>query len=63
MSTSAERRTAFEHADAILALEGFVKTPEVALLQQTVIDGHLTFDQAVKAMIAKAKMQAESKSE
>ena len=39
MSTAAERREAFQHADAILALEGFVKTSEMARVQQTVIDG------------------------
>lgn len=61
MSTAAERREAFQHADTILALEGFVKTPEMARVQQAVIDGHLTFDQAVKAAIDHAKAKAEGK--
>lgn len=55
MSTAAERRGAFERADAIMALEGFTKTPEVAQLQEAVIAGRMTFDQAVQAAIERAK--------
>ncbi|MBY0365173.1 MAG: antitoxin VbhA family protein [Burkholderiaceae bacterium] len=55
MSTAAERRGAFERADAIMALEGFTKTPEVARLQEAVIAGKLTFDQAVQAAIERSK--------
>ncbi|MCM0608466.1 MAG: antitoxin VbhA family protein [Ideonella sp. WA131b] len=55
MSTAAERRGAFERADAIMALEGFTKTPEVAELQAAVVAGRLTFDQAVQAAIERAK--------
>ena len=55
MTTREERQHAFERADAIMALEGFTKTPEVAKLQEAVISGRTTFDQAVKAVLADAQ--------
>ena len=58
-TTTDERRRAFERADAIMALEGFEKTPEAARLQEAVIAGRMTFDQAVKAAIDEAKRHAD----
>lgn len=59
-STPAERRQAFAEADAIMALEGFQKTPEMARLQEDVIQGRVTFDQAVQAAVAQAKAKGKS---
>lgn len=61
-NTPAERRQAFVEADAIMALEGFQKTPAMAKVQEDVIQGRVTFDQAVQAAIAHAKTKAEGKS-
>jgi hypothetical protein len=55
MATSEERKIALARADAILALEGFVKTPDLTRLQQAVIDGRVTFDQAVRSIIESVK--------
>lgn len=41
-------RKAFSDADAIMALEGFTKTEEIARVQEAVIRGELTFDEAIK---------------
>lgn len=59
-STPAERRQAFVEADAIMALEGFQKTPEMAKLQEDVVQGRVSFDQAVQAAVAKAKAKGKS---
>ena len=61
-STPAERRQAFVEADAIMALEGFQKTPEMAKVQEAVIQGSVTFDQAVKTAIDQAKIKSKGKS-
>jgi hypothetical protein len=63
MSTSDERRRAFERADAIMALEGLEKPADVAALQEAVIAGRMTFDQAVQVAIDQAKRRAEGQGE
>jgi len=49
---------AFEQADAILALEGMVKPSDFEQVQQAVINGELTFDQAVAQVVAEVKASA-----
>ena len=46
---------AFEHANAILALEGFEPDAEDKELQRWVISGELTSDQAVQLIVAEAQ--------
>lgn len=52
-----EWEAAFAKADAILALEGFEKTPAVAALQKAVSEGRMTIDEAVQHVIAEALAQ------
>lgn len=57
MNSTAEkerRRDAFDRAKGSAALEGFKPTPFVLAIQEKVINGALTFDQAVAAHVAKA---------
>ena len=46
---------AFERADAIVALEGFVPDDGYRAIQRRVIAGELTSDQAVQLVIAQAQ--------
>lgn len=46
---------AFERADAIVALEGFVPNDAYRSIQRRVIAGELTSDQAVQLVIAQAQ--------
>lgn len=46
---------AFERADAIVALEGFVPDDNYRAIQRRVIAGELTSDQAVQLVIARAQ--------
>ena len=46
---------AFERADAIVALEGFVPDDNYKAIQRRVIAGELTSDQAVQLIIAQAQ--------
>ena len=46
---------AFERADAIVALEGFVPDDNYRAIQRRVIAGELTSDQAVQLVIAQAQ--------
>lgn len=47
--------SAFERADAIVALEGFVPDDGYRAIQRRVIAGELTSDQAVALVIAQAQ--------
>ena len=47
---------AFQRADAIVALEGFVPDDGYKAIQRRVIAGELTSDQAVQLVIAQAKV-------
>jgi hypothetical protein len=58
MPNKAQLKAALEQADAILALEGMVKPAGFEVLQQAVINGELTFDQAVAQVVAEAKALA-----
>lgn len=60
MSTTTELKEAFKRADAIMALEGFEMTPEIERLQEAVIAGRMTFDQAVKTAIERTTNGTES---
>lgn len=53
MATQTEIRKAFEKADAILRLEGFEPTNTGKSLQEAVVRGQMTFDEAVQAAIGK----------
>ena len=46
---------AFERADAIVALEGFVPDDNYRAIQRRVIAGELTSDEAVQLVIAQAQ--------
>ena len=46
---------AFERADAIVALEGFVPDDGYRAIQRRVIAGEMTSDQAVQLVIAQAQ--------
>lgn len=54
----AARTAAFVQADAIIALEGFARTPKFERVRQAVIDGKMTFDEAVKVIIASLDLDA-----
>lgn len=47
------RRKAFRHANASLALEGLVADEEQLALQEEVIQGRLTTEQAIAQIVAK----------
>ncbi|HRB17068.1 MAG: antitoxin VbhA family protein [Nitrospirota bacterium] len=51
MNVEDTRREAFRQADAILALEGMEKPPEMDGLQEAVIDGRMSFGVAVSVTI------------
>lgn len=55
MSTPEQRAAAFQSSQAILALENMVEPADFAELRQAVIDGTLTFDEAVIQLVAQAK--------
>jgi hypothetical protein len=55
MNTTTELKIAFERAGAILRLEGFEKTPDLDHLEQEIIAGRMSFDEAVQHIIAKTK--------
>ena len=46
---------AFERADAVVALEGFVPDDNYRAIQRRVVAGELTSDQAVQLVIAQAQ--------
>lgn len=50
--TASELNAAFFDANASLALEGLTLSPSVLAIQQSVIDGEFTFDQAIQAIVA-----------
>jgi len=56
--TKEQLAAAFADADSILALEGMVKPSGFEQLQQAVINGELTIDQAVAQVVAEAKALA-----
>lgn len=55
LHTAQERADAFRQANAIVALEGYRATPEDLALQQRVIAGELSADQAVQEIIRRAR--------
>ena len=55
MSTRDQRKAAFLQAGAILALEGMIEPEGYAQLRQEVIDGKLSFDEAVAKAIESAR--------
>jgi hypothetical protein len=50
-----ELNAAFFEANASLALEGLTLSPSVLAIQQAVIDGEFTFDQAIQAIVASVR--------
>jgi hypothetical protein len=56
--TRAQRAAAFEESKAILALENMIAPADYAQLRQYVIDGHLTIEQAIEQILAKATTKA-----
>ena len=60
MSTRDRREAEFRDAGAILALEGMVEPEGYAQLRRNVIDGKLSFDEAVAKVIEQSKRQTEA---
>ena len=58
MSTRDQRETAFRDAGAILALEGMIEPEGHAQLRQEVIDGKLSFDEAVAKVKERSAREA-----
>lgn len=52
MNEQEQRREAFRQANAIVGLEGWQPSPSVLAVQERVIQGGLTHDQAVAVHIA-----------
>ena len=52
MNREEKLRKAYKSANAIVALEGWEPTPDALAIQERVIKGELTCDQAVHAHIA-----------
>lgn len=55
MSEQEQLRHAFKSANSIVALEGWKPTPDDLALQERVILGELTFDEAVQVCIAQVR--------
>lgn len=55
MSTPEQRAAAFQSSEAILALENMVEPEGFAELRKAVIDGTMSFDEAVAQLVAQAK--------
>jgi hypothetical protein len=54
MNREGKLRKAYRDANAIVALEGWEPTPGALAIQERVIKGELTHDEAVRAHIAQA---------
>jgi len=54
-------RAAYRSANAIVALEGWVPTPDALAIQERVIRGELTNDEAVAAQIEAARIAHEKR--
>lgn len=52
MNEQEQRREAFRQANAIVGLEGWQPSPSVLAVQERVIQGELTHDQAVAVHVA-----------
>ena len=61
MDKQEQRRQAFKSANAIVALEGWVPTPDALAIQERVIRGELTSDEAVAAQIEAAHIAHEKR--
>jgi len=57
MATEEKLREAFKFANAIIALEGWIPSPEVLAIQERVICGELTYDQGVREQIKAAHLR------
>jgi hypothetical protein len=57
MTTQADLQAAFEQADAVLALEGMTRPEGFEQIQQAVIEGKLTFGEAVARVVAEARAE------
>lgn len=54
MNREEKLRKAYKDANAIVALEGWEPTPGALAIQERVIKGELTHDEAIQAHIARA---------
>lgn len=55
MDTQEQLRQAYRSANAIVGLEGWIPTPDALAIQERVIRGELTHDEAVRAQIESAR--------
>jgi hypothetical protein len=55
MNKSEQLRQAYRSANAIVGLEGWMPTPDALAIQERVIRGELTHDEAVRAQIESAR--------
>jgi hypothetical protein len=60
MINEAEARAGYKSANAIVALSGWTPTPDALAIQERVIRGELTNDQAVEAHIAQVRASCEN---
>ena len=58
MTDEDRRREACRQADAILGLDGLVKPPGMDAIQHAVIEGRLTCEMAVNAIVRAEKARA-----
>ncbi len=61
MGKQEQLRRAYRSANAIVALEGWVPTPDALAIQERVICGELTNDEAVAAQIEAARIAHEKR--
>lgn len=52
------RTAAVVQADVVMALEGFARTPKFNRVRQAVIDGKMSFDEAVREVVANLDLDA-----
>lgn len=54
--TMEQRRQFVQQADGIMALEGFVKTPQMSVLDEAYIQGRITLDQKQDFLLLDARI-------
>lgn len=58
MTDEDRRREAFRQADAMLERDGLVKPPGMDAIQQAVIEGRMSCEEAVRAIVRAEKARA-----
>ena len=58
MTDEDRRREAFRQADVMLALDGMERPPGTDVIQQAVIEGRMSCEEAVRAIVRAKKARA-----